>query len=106
MTRLLPCLLLAIAALASTCLPSLAHETPSGWRYDGACCSERDCRLADPGEVVEREGGWLVVPSGTFVPHGDPRLHMAPDGAFHICNVIAGDRMSAFWCLYVPSFGS
>ena len=90
-------------ALAS---PARAHEADTGFRYDGACCSDKDCRPADPGEVKEAPGGWLVVPSGIFIPHGDLRLHDAPDGRFHVCNRLAGDRASPPWCVYVPSFGS
>lgn len=86
--------------------PVRAHEADTGFRYDGACCSDKDCRPADPGEVKEAPGGWLVVPSGIFIPHGDLRLHDAPDGRFHVCNRLAGDRASPPWCVYVPSFGS
>jgi len=87
-------------------IPARAHESDTGFRYDGACCSDKDCRPADPGEVKEAPGGWLVVPSGIFIPHGDLRLHDAPDGRFHVCNKTAGDRTTAPWCVYVPSFGS
>lgn len=103
--------LLAMACLAAafwlaSTIDVPAHEADTGFRYDGACCSEKDCRPADPGEVKEAPGGWLVVPSGIFIPHGDLRLHDAPDGRFHVCNKLAGDRASPPWCVYVPSFGS
>ena len=83
-----------------------AHEAPSGFRYDGYCCSDQDCRPADEGEIVSVSGGWHVVPSNLYVPLNDHRIHRSPDGRFHICNVTAGDRKSAFWCLYIPDFGS
>ena len=83
-----------------------AHDAPSGFRYPSYCCSETDCRPADPGEIVAVSGGWHVVPSNTYVAPNDHRIHDSPDGRFHICNITAGDRASGFWCLYIPPHGS
>lgn len=41
---------LALIAILST--PASAHD----W-FDRDCCSDRDCRIADPGEVVVRRDG-------------------------------------------------
>ncbi|QRG06083.1 hypothetical protein EZH22_24335 [Xanthobacter dioxanivorans] len=95
-----------VAAVALSVLPALAHDAPSGFTYLPSCCSSTDCRPADTGEVVEKDGGWLVVPSHTWLPANDLRLHEAPDGRFHVCNKVAGDRLSEPWCVYLPSFGS
>ena len=83
-----------------------AHEAMSGWRYPASCCSDKDCREADPGEVIEKDGGWFVVPSAEYLPAGDLRVHPSPDGRFHICNQIANDRASKPWCVFTPAFGS
>lgn len=83
-----------------------AHEAPSGFRYLSSCCSDQDCRPADPGEIVPVSGGWHVVPSNIYVVSNDHRIHESPDGRFHICNVEAGNRKSAFWCIYIPAHGS
>lgn len=83
-----------------------AHEAPSGFRYLSSCCSDQDCRPADPGEIVPVSGGWHVVPSNIYVVSNDHRIHESPDGRFHICNIRAGDRTSGFWCLYIPAHGS
>lgn len=95
----------AILALVLCAAPVAAHEAPSGFTYLPQCCSSTDCREADEGEVVEKDGGWLIVPSKVWMPHDDIRRHDAPDGRFHVCNKIAGDRKSAPWCLYTPAMG-
>ena len=83
-----------------------AHEAPSGFRYDSFCCSDQDCRPADIGEIVAVSGGWHIVPSNLYVAPNDHRIHDSPDGRFHICNTEAGNRKSAFWCIYIPAHGS
>lgn len=91
-----------------------AHQAPSGWAYDAACCSGRDCALVGPGVVREVSGGYAVVvlpgthpmvPRGAaavraFVGHGDRRIRASGDEHRHVC--IAG---RAVLCLYVPPGG-
>lgn len=93
-------------ALGALLHAATAHEAPSGFRYLSSCCSDQDCRPADPGEIVPVSGGWHVVPSNLYVVSNDHRIHESPDGRFHICNIRAGDRTSGFWCLYIPAHGS
>lgn len=100
----LACMLSALPSMLSG--PAQAHEAPSGFRYLSSCCSDQDCRPADPGEIVPVSGGWHVVPSNLYVVSNDHRIHESPDGGFHICNVEAGNRKSAFWCIYIPAHGS
>lgn len=100
----LACMLSALPSMLSG--PAQAHEAPSGFRYLSSCCSDQDCRPADPGEIVPVSGGWHVVPSNLYVVSNDHRIHESPDGRFHICNVEAGNRKSAFWCIYIPAHGS
>jgi hypothetical protein len=110
----------AILTLAlATC--ALAHEAPSGWRYDGDCCSSLDCAELPPGAVtLEGSAGYRVrlapgqhpmAPAGGewLVPH-DRRMtsHSAapairPSGDEHYHGCILG---GALRCLYVPHGGA
>jgi hypothetical protein len=78
--------------------PADAHDF-----YARECCSGRDCRPAEPGEVVAEPGGWRVVPTGELVPQWATRR--APDGRIHRCTK-DGDPHALTICLYVPDPGS
>lgn len=102
----------ALVAASST----LAHDAPSGWRYDAECCSSRDCAQALPGAVREVLGGYAItllpgthpmVPRGSepvreFVPHGDWRIRPSGDEHRHVCVLPHAQRVL---CIYIPSGG-
>lgn len=102
----------ALALLAP--MAALGHQAPSGWEYDPACCSGRDCAWVAPGAVREVRGGYAVsvapgthpmVPMGSppvsgLVPHGDPRIRPSGDDQKHVC--IMGGRIL---CVYIPPGG-
>lgn len=97
-------------------LPAQAHEAPSGWRYDEACCSGFDCAPVPDEAVREAPGGFSVViqpgehpmlrpghePMAIFVPHGDPRIRPSGDGQKHACISMGGGYL---YCLYLPPGG-
>ena len=95
----------AVALLAALCVPERAgaHD----W-YPVACCDQRDCRPAEPGEMRQTPEGWLHVPTGTLVPHD--RYRDSPDGRIHVCTYpdgsLRGMRFRSGACLWIPDGGS
>lgn len=59
--------------------PASAHD----W-YPAECCAGRDCRPADPGEVVVEKDGVRIVPTGETIPWS--RVRPSPDGRVHRCS--------------------
>ena len=103
---------LAIVACSQP-LIAHAHQAPSGWEYDLACCHNRDCapirasavRAGPDGLTITVRGGThMMVPAGeTFtetVPYRDPRVKPSGDDDWHVC-IIAG----RIRCLYQPPGG-
>lgn len=100
--------------LAALCAApvALSHEAPTGWTYDAACCSDRDCGVMPFNRVVPTEGGWRVrvepeehhyYPGAldVVVPYDDRRLRQSGDTEFHLCLSRTGHLL----CLYVPPMG-
>lgn len=81
--------------------PVPAHEAPSGWAYDAACCSGRDCRPVQPGEVTASPRGFEITPTGEVVPFASSKVRPSGDGVMHRC-MIGGDTTRPTICLYVP----
>lgn len=86
-----------------------AHDAPSGWRYDFACCSGVDCREVgnaysehSPIRVFERPEGYVISSTDEVIPYTSRKVRPSPDGLFHWCSV-AGKDDSKTICLYVPS---
>ena len=100
-------LALAIAAVAH------AHNAPSGWQYDAACCSQRDCvPIAARFVRVGPEGFTVTIPAGAHpfvkdqalsfsMPHRSDRVRPSGDAEYHAC--INPWRVPL--CLYVPPGG-
>ena len=90
---------IAILALFLSPAPALAHDAPSGWAYDPACCQSRDCHQVQRGAIREVAGGFSVViepgthpmlPRGAprfeaFIAHGDTRIRPSGDEHRHAC---------------------
>lgn len=104
-------IILALAALVWLAVShklARAHE----W-YEPYCCDERDCRPAEVGEVVERDGGYYVTSSDQHFAYDDNAVrHMAPDGRFHVCQFLSSSGYfsqsppeTVTRCLYVPPAG-
>lgn len=69
--------------------------------YSDACCTEKDCKPAEPGSVQRTMAGWLVD-NQYFVPDGDERIKDIPPGhedapRLHVCYYATGGVR----CLYV-----
>ena len=107
-------LILVVLGFAVSFLAGAAfgHQAPSGWTYDAACCSDRDCTALRFGRVTLGPEGWIVrieegehhyFPGATtvVVPYGDRRLRRSGDTEFHGCL----DRTGRLLCLYVPPMG-
>ena len=101
-------LAVAVAALAAA---ALAHQSPSGWEYDLACCSVHDCAPVPETAVREATGGYSVrlvpgdhplvtSPLAAFVAHGSPALRVSGDDRRHVC--VSHGRVL---CVYVPPGG-
>ena len=92
----------ALSGLAATSLPLSAHDAPSGWTYDMACCGNHECRL-EQSEVRATRLGWLVTSTGEIIRYGDSRIHASKDGEFHRCLMRRGvNGPGMMRCLYVP----
>ncbi len=91
--------LFGLAVLLYACTRAEGHE----W-YPFECCSGKDCRAAQEGEVVPAPGGWRVVPSGEH--YAQAKVRMSPDGRFHRCLRVPSDIKSPTICLFVPDSGS
>ena len=71
----------------------LAHS----W-YDPICCSDRDCRPAQKGEIVFESEGIRHVPSGQTLPYGHKNVRVSRDFENHVCiNQISGRLL----CVYL-----
>jgi hypothetical protein len=91
---------------------ALAHDAPSGWAYDPACCSNRDCAPIAADHVrVTAQGYAVSLPVGAHpmvrdgvvsrvVSYGATRP--SGDGMFHAC-VLPGSQHLV--CLYAPPGG-
>lgn len=108
--RLRNLLLLALCAATSS---AMAHTAPSGWDYDPACCSGRDCAPVASSMIRASPSGYLVeIPAGghpfvsgqplsVLIPYSDPRVRPSGDGEKHAC---IGPSRHVF-CIYVPPGG-
>lgn len=89
---------------------AMAHEAPSGWKYDQGCCSGQDCRQAEDGEVTQDGNGYHY--NGQLIRFDDKRIKNSGDHHFHVCEWPEGGDMSteargrmSVHCLYVPQPG-
>lgn len=120
MTRFLIASMVAFAVLVALVLFTMiwpsragAHEAPTGWSYDAACCNTRDCAPIETVFVEIRADGYHVtIPGGAhtyvpetryeFLPWGDRRLRRSGDEFYHACVTPGG----SFLCLYTPDMGA
>lgn len=72
---------------------------PHDW-YDAACCNNRDCRPAAPGEVVFTANGWYVKQFDQYMQPGEYGVKQSKDHRMHICETETRAR-----CIYVPDPG-
>jgi hypothetical protein len=93
-------------------LPTRAHNAPSGWAYDGSCCSTRDCMPIPTEAVTTAPDGYRVelppglhpfAPGGIslLIPYDSPKLRPSGDNLYHLCITPAGGVP----CLYQPPQG-
>lgn len=106
---------LAAGALACFGLSEArAHQAPSGWTYDAACCSTMDCAPVPASSVIATPDGWRVTlepgehplvkrRAEWLVPYGSSKEKPSPDGAFHAC---VGAKTGVLFCLYRPEMGA
>jgi hypothetical protein len=91
-------------ALATMPFAAGAHQAPTGWQYDAACCSGLDCQQAPLGDVKETPQGYRLS-TGEVIAYSDHRIRRSRDEFFHECKP-GGDMSSPHsFCLYVPDRG-
>lgn len=90
--------LIYMAILFVTSSTGLAHEAPSGWKYDPVCCNETDCGPLDASRIKEVENDFLIDGKWT-VRRADAKL--SPDGIYHACFPWKDRGPNCFW--YPPS---
>ena len=100
---------LVIVGLLILAQAAFGHE----W-YEVECCDSDDCRPAQPGEVIEENGGFTIRSTGEHLPYDDERIRYGypghTDGRYHVCerpkySVERGGHWDAR-CLYVPHRGA
>jgi len=110
----------AVPFLVASTLPAVAHEAPSGWRYDIECCSQMDCQPVPASMIRATSEGWRIeIPPGGHkmaptgfvgtLPYDSHRVRQSQDGLFHPCiaPAIGSHRPEpVLLCLYVPEMGS
>lgn len=114
MQRIAFAVALATLALSAAGLPSFAHQAPSGWTYEYACCGGNDCAPVRPEQVrVTRAGYVVTVPPGSH-PQVGPDAHTltvtipydgvkpSQDGDYHLCLSASDKRVL---CFYAPPGG-
>ncbi len=101
-------------SLVVSIIPVNDHERiiQDHW-YDWDCCSAKDCRKSQPGELIytTREGqtGWLLVETNDFLPELlrgtlNPNIRPSKDRWLHYCQPEAHDGSSlGLRCVYVPA---
>jgi hypothetical protein len=101
-----------------------AHRAPSGWAYDGDCCSNMDCGVIEGGRLRRVEGGWEVdlrpgdTPrvsragrgfiSESAIRGAPPRSAIRPSGdlSAHVCAAFDGTmEVPIVFCLYLAPAG-
>lgn len=103
---ILAAIALALFALLAGTFRAWPHEA-AAWiqrgEYKNAlgelCCGERDCARLDDGDVVPKDGGYLIQSRNEFVPIRQA-TPASPDG-YWLC-VWSGMRK----CFFVPITGS
>jgi len=101
---------LALAAILAT--PLNAHEAATGWPYDPACCSDRDCHHVRTDNVRIVQGGYQVEMAvgdhpyteravSAFIPADSSRVRISGDSDFHVC----ANRVGNIYCIYIPLMG-
>jgi hypothetical protein len=88
---------------------ALAHEAeptaaqPEGWSYPVSCCSLRDCRATEEGEVIETREGYKLISTGEVVAYGNSRIKpISEDGKIHVCQQGGNFDSGRILCLLVP----
>ena len=87
-----------LCALLAVCTAARGHNAPSGWAYDQWCCNQSDCRQLADGDVVERNGGWLIQSLGVHIPYTFAEKRASGDEHFHYCEYPKGTPR----CFYIP----
>ena len=91
----------ALGTMSMTLCVASAHEAPSGWFYDAACCSNKDCAPIDDAEVEESDAGFFLKTRQEFVPR--EKTKQGRDENFHLCvNQFNGSLL----CFYRKFSGS
>lgn len=113
----------ALVAWFGTVLTVKAHDAPSGWSYDGACCNAMkvhpdgritgDCAPIPLRSVKVTPKGYqvtltpqdhaLIKETKTWlVPFRDPSIRVSGDWEYHAC---VGKNTNKLFCLYTPRGG-
>ena len=87
--------------IAILLIPLAAAHGLANWIMDDPrtafCCGPIDCAVAASGEIIRVRGGWLHVPTESFIEDGSPFLFQSIDSQTWRC--VRGDFMR---CLFLP----
>jgi len=82
---------------------SMTAANAHSW-FPNACCHGRDCRHAEPGEVVPTADGWLIPLTGELLPYDSPKVRKTPPegaGEIYRCTHKQDPALPTI-CLFVP----
>lgn len=78
---------------------------PQGWNYPFQCCANYDCEQVKSTSIYEGPNYYSIRSTGELIPYSDKRIHMSPDGEFHLCAHKSGIDAGKTICLFVPPRG-
>jgi hypothetical protein len=90
-----------ILTMIAGCLPTFAHNAPTGWSYPMNCCSGVDCREVKSSWVKELPTGYEIIKTHELILFHDKRLKDSPDGEYHWCSTQGHDDGRTI-CLFIP----
>ncbi len=86
------------AILLLTASTAQAHDAPSGWAYEAACCSNMDCGPVPSEQVQDLGGGRYRYGGLTFEGSA---IRPSRDSKFHACIQVVPGMPRRPLCLYV-----
>ena len=96
---------LLTAAIALCATSAGAHDAPTGWSFDPACCSNRDCGEVPTDWISEERDGVHIKPTGEIIGYGDKRIRQSPDGMTYWCRPPGAPNPKTI-CVYLGGKGS
>lgn len=93
-----------LAVLVFFVATARAHEAPTGWSFDPACCGGNDCKPVPTSEITVTAEGYKIATTGEVIPFQSTKVRVSPDGMPYRCSV-GGLPTGHTYCIYVSKGG-